>query len=98
MRTIIVGAAMAVGTLFSLSSPKARANCEQDCNREYQACVASRPVAQCVAERNSCLSDCSGGATSSAHTRTGIKDQNGKDIVLGQSRPATLLPQQPEKS
>jgi hypothetical protein len=93
MKGIIFGVAIAVGAVLSVTSPNAQASCASICAHEYDLCIEDgRTAAQCRTEQQTCLADCLGSSVTTQHRQTNIKDQKGQQIVLGQSRPASLIP------
>ncbi|RZZ87179.1 hypothetical protein [Pseudoxanthomonas winnipegensis] len=95
MKSYTVGAGVVIAVLLSFASSEASASCESICTHQYQLCISDgHPASQCSAERTQCLSECAGGSGISARTRMNIKDQNGQEIVLGQSHPTSLFPKQ----
>jgi hypothetical protein len=92
---IIFGAAIALGAIFSVTAPEAQASCQSICAISYRACLADGTnAATCRAEQATCVAECSGSGIANAEkSKFDIKDQNGQELRLGQSRPASLIPQ-----
>lgn len=93
MKAIIAGAALAVGTVLSLAAGTASASCQGTCNTAYRQCVAQGNP-DCKEILTSCLDFCKGesNVAEAERARTHIKDQNGQEILIGRTRPVSLLP------
>lgn len=95
MKALIVGAALAVGAALSLTPGKADASCVGVCNMAYRQCLSSgSPEDQCETKLEMCMERCEGqpGTADAQRTQLHIKDQNGQEILIGQTRPVSLLP------
>lgn len=85
MRSQFVGAAVtATLAIGMLTAGTAQASCQSICVRLYYACLASGGTqAQCMAEKNECFQECTGGrGASSKYEDLVLRDSNAGDMTV----------------